>query len=83
MQLLPQPARRRGLSSRVFAVTPLVAVTFLLLFTAGAFENIAVGQPVPVLPNGRGESRVPTDQDVISGVYLPTDRTLSRASGVA
>ena len=78
MHLLPLPARRWD-RSPVFAFVHLTAVVLFSLVVVG-LTDIAFGQVVlPQQFNGRGDRPQPADQDVISGVYLPTDRTLSRA----
>jgi hypothetical protein len=62
---------------RIVAVPPIGAAFLLLSVTLGAI--VAVGQIARPQPQfgGRG------DQDAIMGVYLPTDRALSRAVGRA
>ena len=83
MHLLNLPAGRGRTTFRRIAFLALSATSLLLSGLLG--NNAAVGQFAPQPPrrfiNGRPASPRSTDQDMVSGVYLPTDRTLSRAVG--
>ncbi len=79
MQLLHLPVRCRDVTIRssgfaAFMVAGLLAANLPVV-------PVAVGQRVqpPQLFNGRGGISQPEDQDAVSGVYLPTDRALTRA----
>ncbi len=80
MELLHWSARRRGGTVRISAI--LAVVAFLFLACAIGIDR-AVGQfaqqPQIFNGNGRGDPAQRGDQDSVSGVYLPTDRALSRA----
>ncbi|HVT27217.1 MAG TPA: PQQ-binding-like beta-propeller repeat protein, partial [Lacipirellulaceae bacterium] len=72
MQLIPPLARNGGPRRRVSALPSLITVS---LIAAGGMVAIgAVAQQLQIFPR-----RTVRSQEAAAGVYLPTDRTLSRA----
>ena len=83
MQSHYPPARCRDVTIRSFSFAAFMVAG--LLAANPPVVPVADGQIVqpPQLFNGPGGNSRPEDQDVVSGVYLPTDRALSRAVGRA
>ena len=83
MQLLHLPARRRDVTCRRVGLSTLRVAGLLAAILVNV--PVTVGQLVPPrqVLKGRAGNPQPEDQEVVSGVYLPTDRALSRAVGRA
>lgn len=78
MQLLHFWARRGGVTRRIAALAPCIVASLFVAVLAVHETAAQIIRRAPVL-QPRGDKSRPEDQEIVAGVYLPTDRSLSRA----